>query len=90
MTVRDEASYIVRKKKIRYKKCSLCGYNLYPIQQLHHIKPVSCGGDNSEDNLMIVCPNCHYAVHRGYIKLHADNFNEDGGLKLVHVGKEDI
>lgn len=88
MDVRIEARKIALKNNIKYKKCSVCGYNLYPIQQLHHKKQVAYGGDNSEDNLTILCPNCHSAVHRGYIKLHVDNFNEDGGLKLVHVGKE--
>jgi hypothetical protein len=31
--------------------------------QIHHIIPVEFGGDNSEDNLIVVCLNCHSDVH---------------------------
>lgn len=31
--------------------------------QIHHIIPVEKGGDNSEENLVVVCLNCHSGVH---------------------------
>ncbi len=34
---------------------------------IHHIKPVHEGGDNSPDNLIPLCPNCHRMVHDGKI-----------------------
>lgn len=83
--IRSEAAYIAKKKKIKYKPCSMCGFNLYPIQQQHHDIPVSLGGDNSESNLMVLCPNCHAAIHGGYTEAHANNFNENGGLIRFNI-----
>ena len=31
--------------------------------ELHHIKPVSAGGDNEDDNLCAVCRSCHKRHH---------------------------
>lgn len=41
-------------------RCAKCGstHNL----QMHHMIPVSCGGDNNAANLIILCENCHYEV----------------------------
>ena len=42
-------------------KCVKCGctYNL----EIHHKKPVSQGGDNSDDNLETICTDCHAKEH---------------------------
>ena len=46
-------------------KCCSCGYDL--IVHIHHIIPKSKGGTNNIDNLIGLCPNCHYLLHyRGY------------------------
>ena len=31
--------------------------------QLHHIRYISDNGDNSYENLIPLCPNCHSKVH---------------------------
>jgi 5-methylcytosine-specific restriction endonuclease McrA len=31
---------------------------------VHHVKPVSEGGSNQQRNAMVVCPDCHRALHR--------------------------
>ena len=43
--------------------CQLCGSHRH--LQVHHIKPRSKGGDNSEDNLLTLCRDCHEDVHQG-------------------------
>lgn len=32
---------------------------IVPCLELHHVVPAACGGDNSPDNLLQLCPNCH-------------------------------
>jgi len=34
---------------------------------LHHLDQVSEGGDNTIDNLIALCPNCHTLHHQGNI-----------------------
>lgn len=45
-------------------RCAWCGEYL-TIR--HHIIEFSLGGPNSEDNLILLCPNCHDNVHSGKI-----------------------
>lgn len=44
-------------------KCEICSNDFLPILQIHHIKPLSKGGLNVENNVMLLCPNCHKTVH---------------------------
>lgn len=41
--------------------CSMC--HEAPVQEVHHIKPVSEGGQNFYDNLIPLCADCHKRVH---------------------------
>ena len=57
-------------KKIRDKilvdcmhRCCLCTEHI-DITDLHHIIPISEKGQNTENNLMAICPNCHAKIHR--------------------------
>jgi hypothetical protein len=43
-------------------QCSICQAHTIDI---HHIVPVSQGGSNDLDNLMVVCPNHHREYHQG-------------------------
>lgn len=36
---------------------------LTPVEELHHILPVSQGGDHRESNLMSLCQSCHTKIH---------------------------
>lgn len=38
-------------------RCELCGST--QALELHHIIPVMFGGEDSEDNLLLVCTGCH-------------------------------
>lgn len=41
--------------------CNICWKNREV--QIHHIIPVELGGDNADENLIVVCLNCHSEVH---------------------------
>lgn len=49
------------------KECELCGYNM--TIDTHHVTPKYQGGQHEIDNLMVVCPNCHGLITRGYLVL---------------------
>lgn len=38
---------------------------------IHHLEYISDGGDNSIDNLLAICPNCHALHHRGVIPVES-------------------
>jgi len=44
------------------KQCKVCGSDKQ--LQVHHIIPVSLGGKNNIENLMVVCNNCHLKIHK--------------------------
>jgi len=44
-------------------RCCLCPEH-NDVTDLHHVVPISEGGPNSEENLMVVCPTCHAKIHR--------------------------
>lgn len=44
------------------KGCSICDWNLTRCD-IHHIIERSNGGSNELDNLILICPNCHRAIH---------------------------
>ncbi len=52
-------------KKLGFKECSKCGYDKHI--EIAHIKPISSFSDevmisviNAKENLMALCPNCHW------------------------------
>ena len=36
---------------------------LTPVEEVHHIVPISQGGDHRESNLMSLCQSCHTKIH---------------------------
>ncbi len=52
----------------RNKTCEICGFNKWNIFNIHHITEVSNGGTDDEINLLVLCPNCHTAIHKGFIE----------------------
>ena len=34
-----------------------------PVEEVHHIVPISKGGDHRESNLMSLCQSCHTKIH---------------------------
>lgn len=48
---------------LKGNKCSLCGFGVIQVLQVHHKKPVESGGSNDLRNYAVLCPNCHKMVH---------------------------
>ncbi|MFH0775096.1 MAG: HNH endonuclease [bacterium] len=44
-------------------RCCLCLQH-ENIIEIHHIVPISEGGPDTEENLIVVCPNCHTLIHQ--------------------------
>ncbi len=47
-------------------KCKICGFQGTTdssILEIHHIRSLGKGGDNTLDNIIVLCPNCHKQVH---------------------------
>ncbi|MCY7711243.1 HNH endonuclease [Bacillus safensis] len=74
--------------------CSTCDIDCSPIVNWHHIVPIHFGGDNSEDNLTPLCPNCHTIIHRALTKKGVElnvgdwiirNFTVDKSQKILHL-----
>jgi 5-methylcytosine-specific restriction endonuclease McrA len=80
-------------------KCYVCGCSFLPVLVVHHVKPVSEGGNNELDNLVVLCPTCHAVVHillrnkmqNRYVQNLAiageleDHFLKRQALKIVHI-----
>ena len=60
----DGASIYSKTAYETYKnECSICGFNILPSLEIHHIDKNRKNGD--KDNLIILCANCHCQVHYG-------------------------
>jgi 5-methylcytosine-specific restriction endonuclease McrA len=51
--------------------CEKCGWDKATCDR-HHVVPLSAGGDDSPDNIIVLCPNCHRLAH-----LELDTQQED-------------
>ena len=64
--IRNETSAIRTAVLDEDSECEICGFGFSPALQIHHILPVSVGGDNDTDNLACLCPTCHAVLHIVY------------------------
>ncbi len=46
--------------------CEICGWN-DSTRDIHHILPVSQGGKNTLDNVIVLCPNHHRMIHNNLV-----------------------
>ena len=54
-----------KSRKLRaFNNCKRCGVEEVEKLHVHHIKQRSKGGDNKENNLMVLCSKCHILWHR--------------------------
>ena len=62
LTSNPQKSRLLKKQK---GKCGHCGLNFHPedLTEKHHIKEKSKGGNNSDENLVLIHLHCHDKVH---------------------------
>jgi hypothetical protein len=65
-------------KNKHFFECAWCGEKL---MERHHIIEFSQGGENSLDNLILLCPNCHTQVHRNEINTEELVFRKSTHVK---------
>lgn len=60
-------------------RCKLCHYrhNEPYMMQVHHIVPVSNGGDDSHENLCSLCKPCHMKVHSDGWEYYVNTLKKD-------------
>lgn len=56
-------------KSIYDHRCQICGMNFRmkydePFSETHHIKPLSQGGLDLGENIIVICPNHHRIIHK--------------------------
>lgn len=56
---------VTDKAKHGKKFCEHCRWSppSASILHAHHVIPISCGGADSVENIMVLCPNCHAVAH---------------------------
>lgn len=77
MTAKEIKKYLNKRKPISKSienhliarsegHCEICGYgdlDIISLLEKHHIKPISEGGQDELNNLVMICPNCHKTIH---------------------------
>jgi predicted restriction endonuclease len=69
--LRFRAAVVQGKERVlieRGRRCQLCGFTFKKVDgeeyaECHHLEPVSQGGPDHADNLLVVCPNHHKELH---------------------------
>lgn len=44
-------------------QCQVCKLEVVEFLEIHHLYPIAKGGGNEWDNLSVLCPTCHKAIH---------------------------
>lgn len=82
--------------------CELCGSK--KGLELHHIIPVVCGGESTEDNTILICEKCHYMltpkntltkigirkIKYNNLLIDIQNFKSDFYQKIYNITEEEI
>jgi hypothetical protein len=62
-------------KQLHQGRCQLCAAGMKALPEtpvtVHHIVPLSEGGDDSASNMLVLCKQHHQAVHQGIMTIHA-------------------
>ena len=56
---RRDRQHEKREKLKKQAQCARCGFDDYRVLEIDHIIPKIKGGSNTQNNLQILCANCH-------------------------------
>jgi 5-methylcytosine-specific restriction endonuclease McrA len=81
----------VNKKEIKQvaQKCCICGVEGYSTLDVHRILPGEKGGKYHEDNVTVLCSNCHRRVHSGEIVIDRWYHSTAGRLLRIIINGEE-
>jgi len=86
-------------------RCAICGWSIPSWRkgyakyernhgcQFHHIVPISEGGTSDEENLILLCPNCHKKAHSGLItteELKRHTFTKEEAREIADAWREEM
>lgn len=66
------------------RHCCVCHVNAGLNMEIHHIKPEAQGGENTLDNAIGLCFNCHSFAGHNYNKLHPKGIKYSPEELLLH------
>lgn len=73
---------VVEEVQRRYRnECCNCGETEH--LDIHHIVPLSCGGTDKIENLVLVCQRCHQGLHHGHHIDRYKSYKNCGGRKRI-------
>lgn len=84
VSVNDKIRHLNRQwnSYLTYGKCQVCSYNKHV--ELAHLKAVSQFDKksllkevNNKDNILVLCPNCHYEYDNGLLSLEDIGIRKD-------------
>lgn len=58
---------------------------LVPVEEVHHIKPLSEGGNHNKSNLISLCKSCHARIHAQRGDRWNKKINGEGRLKSLRI-----
>ena len=75
--------------------CEICGWTIYNNQtsvNVHHVVPAKYGGENTEENSLMLCPNhhaiAHYVTKMIYPKERIKNLTKETLIHKIRVQDE--
>ena len=83
--IRIEFNKVIRNEFIKnHPTCQYCGL---PAEHVHHLIPISVGGDNRESNLIPLCLKCHGLIHNKHFNPEWKELQRIGIEKAKKEGK---
>lgn len=72
---------VAAKAKLGIDLCEHCRWSppTPSILHAHHVFPLACGGPDTLDNLLVLCPNCHATAH--YVTQRSNLMRQYSGPK---------
>ncbi len=82
---------IALRKKIFMRDRGVCrtpGCGRTSFLELHHVRPVSEGGGNEPENLLLQCSRCHANIHEGRLRIDGEFpnyiFTRTGKIDMIN------
>jgi len=72
------------------EECEICGQHYPNAMNQHHLIPKRYGGSNSDDNLIVLCANCHSAIEQIYDRSFWEKANSIPDHKFTDLDADNV